>query len=252
MARTPEATGLAGLAEAAAGVRRHELARAREPEVQAVDMVLRLCRWLAASRRRAHAGSFAEAAADYAWEGSFADLARAALADVHLTAPLGEVRDRLLRAAADQREIEARRFAELLAKWSEAPTATDALVPIESVLDRVVAPLAATSPVLLLVLDGMSFAIFRELSEDLAKCGWDELRPQEIPVRLCGDGLLPTATQACRTSLLCGERRMGTTATESQGFAAHAGLRRQGAATLPPILFHKDDLRGEGAVCPKR
>lgn len=246
---SPDTPGLQEMAGLAADVRRHELASTRKADLEAVNMTLRLCRWLAASGLQAPAGSFADSADAYAREGSFADLARTVLADLqNLTEPLAPgVRDRLLRAVTDRRELEARRFAELLAKWSEVPTATDALVPIESVLDRIVAPLAATGPVLLLVLDGLSFAVFRELSADLSKRGWDEMRPREAAIRFCGVSLLPSVTQVCRTSLFCGERRTGTAATESQGFAAHPGLRAQGAANLPPILFHKDDLRGEGA-----
>ncbi len=245
----PDAPGLQGMAELAADVRRHELASIRKTDGEAVEMILRLCRWLSISRLQAPAGSFADAADSYAREGSFADLARTVLADLqNLTEPLAPgVRDRLLGAVTDQREKQARRFAELLAQWSEAPTATDALVPVESLLDRVVAPLAAAGSVLLLVLDGLSFAVFRELAADLARRGWDEMRPREAATRFCGVSLLPSVTQASRTSLFCGERRTGTAATESQGFAAHPGLRAQGAANLPPILFHKDDLRGEGA-----
>jgi hypothetical protein len=121
---------------------------------------------------------------------------------------------------------------------------------MESVLDRVVAPLAAASPVLLLVLDGMSFAVFRELAADLERRGWDELRPQELhgspAARLCAIGLLPTVTQVCRTSLLCGERLAGTAETEAKGFAGHAGLRQHGSPSLPPVLFHKGDLGSDG------
>jgi hypothetical protein len=252
----PEAAGLPALAAAAAAVRNHGMAAVRAPDECAVETLLRLGRWLAAAVRAAPAGSFAEAAAAYAREGSWVDLARAELTDLQgLTAPLAFVRDRLLAAVGAQREAEGKRFAQLLASWSEAPSETAALVPAESILERVVAPLAESGPVLLLVLDGLSFAIFRALAPDLMRRGWEEITPAAAPGtpataaagRAFGVGLLPTVTEVCRTSLFCGEPRKGTQATEKTGFAAHPALRRQGAANRPPMLFHKGDLRGKGA-----
>ena len=256
----PEAAGLPAIATAAAAVRNHGLAAMRAADECAVATLLRLGRWLAAAAAQgAAAGSFAEAAAAYAREGSYVDLARAELADLQgLTAPLAAVRDRLLAAVGKRRESEGKRFAQLLASWSEAPSETATLVPVESILDRVVAPLAASGPVLLLVLDGLSFAIFRALATDLARRGWEEITQVTAPGtpgvpaeaatgRTFGVGLLPTLTEVCRTSLFCGEPRKGTQAIEKMGFAAHPALRQQGAANRPPILFHKGDLRGKGA-----
>jgi hypothetical protein len=247
----PDAAGLPELVRAAGRVRDHGLAGRRQGEVRAVTMMLRLARFLATRAGRTTAGSFAAAVAIYGREGSWTDLARAELADTPLAGAPAAARDRLLAAVESHREAESRRFAELLAQWSEAGGATEALVPMESVLDRVVAPLAAASPVLLLVLDGMSFAVFRELATDLERRGWDELRPQELrgspAARLCAIGLLPTVTQVCRTSLLCGERLAGTAETEAKGFAGHAGLRQHGSPSRPPRLFHKGDLGGDGA-----
>ena len=253
-------TDLSGLDRAAEQVRGHSLARSREEreeEVGAVDMMLRLARWLAARPALAPARSFAEAAERYVRDGSFADRARAALADASLTEPLAGVRARLLEAARNEREKESKRFAELLAGWAETadttgpPRTLDGLIPIEQVLDRLVAPLAAARPVLLLVLDGLSFPIFRELAEDLPKRDWQEMGPQgsqEAPARLYGAGLLPTVTEFCRASLLCGSRRQGTAAAETAGFAEHPGLRRHTTVALPPVLFHKKHLGSGGGL----
>lgn len=249
----PDAARLPELVRAAGRVRDHGLARRRPAETRAVTMMLRLARFLATRTGRALAGSFAEAVAAYGREGSWTDLARAELADTPLAGAPAAARDRLLAAVESHREAESRRFAELLAQWSEAGGAPDALVPMESVVDRMVAPLAAASPVLLLVLDGMSFAVFRELAADMERQGWDELRPQALqgplgaPARPCAISLLPSVTQVCRTSLLCGERLAGTAETEKKGFARHAGLRQHSSPSLPPVLFHKGDLGGDRA-----
>jgi hypothetical protein len=235
----------------------HGLTSRRETEKGAVEMMVRLSRYLDASRlRRApqrpgkgerSAEGFSEAAAWYAREGSFVDLARTAVAGASLAQrSLAAARDRLFRAVTEQRETENRRFAELLARWSTTGGESAALVPLESVLDRVVAPLAAAGPVLLLVLDGLSFPIFRELADDLRKRDWEELQPEGSVARLCGVGLLPTVTELCRTSLLCGVRRKGDAANERQGFSEHPALRKQGTATRPPVLFQKKDLASGG------
>jgi hypothetical protein len=232
-------------AKAAGRVLRHRLSPLRAAETQTVLMLLRLSGYLRSHKGRAEASSFAAATAAYAEEGAFADLARTALADAHHIPALATVRDQILRAAGEQRQAENRRFAELLAGWSEAGSATETLVPIESILDRVVAPLAASTPVLLLVLDGMSLAVFDALAPDLRNRGWEELRAAgaaRSADRLAGIALLPTVTEVCRTSLLCGQRRRGNAAAESTGFAQHPGLRQQSTPARPPKLFHKGNL----------
>ena len=60
------------------------------------------------------------------------------------------------------REQQNQQFASLFAAWNKALTATVDLVPIEQALSRIVARLAALTPVLLLVVDGMSYAVFAE------------------------------------------------------------------------------------------
>lgn len=233
---------LPDLAAAGRDVADHRLARFR-PETDAVLVALRLARWLAGSPSPKPAGSFAEAAARYAREGSYVDLARTLLTDAPGLPPvLGNARDRLLRAAEERREAESRRFAELLATWPGPGSERGDLVPLESVLDRVIIPLAAVGPVLLLVLDGMSYAVFRELAADLGRLRWEQIWALEEPVHLSGVGLLPTITQVCRTSLLSGERRQGGATDEEQGFARHPGLRRYTTPAHPPEVFHKADL----------
>ena len=69
-------------------------------------------------------------------------------------------------------------------------------MPIEQALSRIVARLAALTPVLLLVVDGMSYAVFAELCEDMRQQGWVELtdRPgQALPSLL---STVPSVTEA--------------------------------------------------------
>src|SRR5262249_13850441 len=136
-------------------------------------------------------------------------------------------------------------FAELLRdQLPAAGTATDP-IPVERVLDEVVAPLAAQAPVLLIVLDGMSPAVARELLADLTRLDWVSLGPGGRPVRP-GLAVVPCVTEVSRASLLCGRLCEGTADDEAAGFAAHAGLRSHCRSGHPPVLYHKIALR-EGA-----
>ena len=60
-------------------------------------------------------------------------------------------------------------------------------MPVEAILERLVVPLAHQAPVLLLVADGLSYSIFRELCEDLDALGWDPVDAQTLLERLQND-----------------------------------------------------------------
>jgi hypothetical protein len=77
-------------------------------------------------------------------------------------------------------------------------------MPVEAIIERVLAPLAQQAPVLLLVADGLSYSIFRELCEDLEALGWDEQVAGPTPTLAVGIAALPTITEVSRTSLLSG------------------------------------------------
>lgn len=236
--------GVEPLEEAARFVREHRLAT--ESAARAVEMATRLARWLGRRREPASA-DFGALASDYAREGSFVDWARGDLSLGGVPASLAEALG-LLRARADEiREEENRRFAEALARWLESGATTP--LPIERVLDEVVAPLAGGGPVLLLVLDGMSGAVFRELLDDLTRQGWTELASEEPARNGPVVAVLPSVTEMSRTSLFCGRLARGDSATEKRGFDEHAGLR--GVARSKPVLFHKDELIPGGVGLPQ-
>src|SRR5438876_10858854 len=86
------------------------------------------------------------------------------------------------RLLADQvrqtREQQNKQFADLLATWNKAPRAVERLLPIEQALAKIVAGLARSTSVLLLVIDAMSYAVCRELCEDFRRHGWIEWTDQ--------------------------------------------------------------------------
>ena len=104
--------------------------------------------------------------------------------------------------------------------------AGDEALPIERALDSIVAPLAAHAPVLLLVLDGLSFAVARPLVADIGRQGWTELSPagRTSPPPLVA--ALPTVTETSRTSLLSGRLVRGDASSERSRFGAINGFAR--------------------------
>jgi hypothetical protein len=156
---------------------------------------------------------------------------------------------RLCEQAESQRVEETTRFAALLADWSRSePIADPRLAPLERVLDAVVAPVAADAPVLLVVCDGMGLPVAHVLLRDLVNEGWAPAMPEERAGWPVGVAILPTVTEASRTTLLCGKPTVGGQPEERSGFSSHPALRAVSSPTRPPALFHKADLVGPSGV----
>ena len=242
---TPDA-----LREAAGDVLDHWLAADDARRAAGVEMALRLAGWLAARRGRTTEPrrTFAEAARAYAAEGAFVDRARARLWDGDSSSELAGAYARLAAHADSARHEENRAFGALLASWPGPSPHDRAVLGVEAVLDGWVAPLARAHPVLVLIVDAMSMAVFRELEDDFTRRGWIELVADSAPASPAVIAALPTVTEVSRASLLCGAVTSGNAAAEKEGFAGHAGLRAACAPTAPPVLFHKGDLREAGAA----
>lgn len=226
-------------------VREHELASHESRRLERIDMALRLIRWL--SRRGTEAdkrpASLAEAAADHLSEGGFVDWARLALRTGDPVTQLSRAYARLFDETTRTREEQAKLFATLLRDWTAAGSTGDEVLPVERIMTEVVAPLAAQKPVLVLVIDGMSVAVCRELLADVARHDWIALcEPGRRSIRP-GIATIPSVTEYSRTSLLCGKLRQGTALDERAGFAEHPALVAHCKAGYPPILFHKASLQ---------
>jgi hypothetical protein len=229
-------------------VRAHQEAVKQTDRMQRVDMALRLTRYLATGPHTASPASLSQAAVAYAAHGGYVDWARRCLLAGDPTAALAAAYGALSERIRQVREPQNQQFAHLLAAWNTAPTATADLVPIEQAMSRFVARLAELTPVLLLVLDGMSYAVFSELCEDLQRQGWSELtdRPgQALPLLL---STIPSVTEASRASLLAGKLMRGQSTAEKRAFASHPGLLAASRPAYPPLLFHKGELRDASAA----
>lgn len=243
--------GETSVEEAFERVTQHREARQNdEPRrIERLRMALRLARFLESRRHTtpAEARSLAEAAARYMSSSSFVDWARTLLLGGEQSPQLDEALGTLSERVREVRERENQTFATQLAAWNEAPAAMDEVLPVERVLESVVVPVARQAPALLLVLDGMGFASFRQLYEQLRQQGWTEWTPADQQRRVLALAVTPCITRLSRTSLFSGCLTTGTSHDEKKTFARHPGLVSASQVKKPPMLFHKGDLT-EGAA----
>lgn len=209
------------------------------------EMAVRLLRWL--KRSVPEPDSASQLMLAYLDDGGFCDWARAEIwaGDAHDA--LSAVYQDLSERVRDQRERHNQAFGRNLFSIARGDTLPDRLLPVERALDELVAPLAEQQRVLLLVLDGMSLAIYRQLTEDLVRHNWLELQPLQREGDACLVAALPTITKVSRCSLLSGMLCEGGASEEKKAFASHAQLKKIASTKFPPQVFHKPDLSQSGA-----
>lgn len=232
---------LAAVETAANRVLTHVLAATQAQRADRVEMARRTARWLV--RPATTATTVADLVCWQADEGSFVDWAHFRLLGGDELVEVSQAYEAVRRTVIARRNALGQQFAQGLQRWNtEAPASEGRIVPLESVLDRVIAPLAALQPVLLLVIDGLSTSIFRELFARPERLGWAEVVPAALARPLAGVAAFPTVTEVSRATLLCGKLTTGTSSLEKTGFSTHTALLAQSRADTPPKLFHKGDL----------
>jgi len=225
----------------------HDPYRAR---LERAGMALRLARWLRTPEDAP--GSFAQLARRYAEEVAFVDWARDALAGGDDLPELGDAFGRIGRAASDRRGGFSGAFAVALADWTASGSDPGVVLRVEDVAALAVgAVLESRTPVLLIVMDGMSWPVARELLADLRKQHW-------VEAMLPGAGgppppvvaAIPSVTELSRMSLLAGYLHRGDQGVEKRLFPANPGLQRLVERNHPPLIFHKGQLTrgGRGAL----
>jgi hypothetical protein len=219
----------------------HDRAGDNAARIGRLTMAARIVSWLAKGRLPA-LRTFAEAAAAYASEGGFVDRARQALRGGDHLPDVASAYARVAKVAAAQRDAENQSFATLLKGWNQGGGQGDVPLPVERVLEAVVAPLARDKPVLLLVFDGLSFAVWRYLAGTVGRLGWSELAPADGRGAFIAAAALPSVTEISRASLLCGRLTRGDQAAERAGFAGLPSLVAVSRSGKPPRLFHKASL----------
>ncbi|MFZ3139089.1 BREX-2 system phosphatase PglZ [Polaromonas sp.] len=239
--QAPTEATLTAVEDAANRALTHELATTESHRADRVEMARRLARWL--MRPTTGAVTAADMVCWQADEGAFVDWARFRLLGGDELVEVSHAFEALRAAVMARRNALGQQFALALQRWNaQAPSVEARIVPLESVLDRVVAPLAALHPVLLLVVDGLSTSIFQELFARPERLGWSEWVPAGLARPLAGVAAFPTVTEVSRATLLCGKLTTGQSSLEKTGFSSHAALLAHSNANLPPKLFHKGDL----------
>lgn len=159
---------------------------------------------------------------------------------------LGTALANVLRLARHRRARHDVQFAAALAAHTaDDPNLIDGrhaeVIHLEDILPSVVLPLARKTPVLLLVLDGMSVGVGHEVMADVLKrasTGWVEALLPGLSRRAAAIAVLPTLTEVSRSSLLSGELRAGGQDIEKAGYAALTSAHGLSGASL----FHKKPL----------
>jgi hypothetical protein len=239
----PDAAHRARLRAAFQRLKDHHEAIHDKPRFQRAEMAVRLVRWLT-DRARGSEGAtptFAESAAAHARDGGFVTWARECARSGEPLAAVEQVLGKLVARVSAALDEDAERFATLLAGWlGEGANARDVL-PVEKLLDAVVAPLATHAPVLLLVIDGMSAGVFQQLMAGLGR-HWYCLAPTSLDGMLPGIAAVPSATEFSRTSLLAGKLMRGGQVEEKAEFERNPALVGASRKNAPPRLFQKGDL----------
>jgi hypothetical protein len=240
-----DASGLAAVEQAAGYLLDHRLVRLQEARSRRVEMARRLVRWLHQARGPEPA-SLADAINAYCCEGAFVDLARLALLGGDQPPALGRAYVELLNRARGRREEDNARFGRLLVGAGASPAQGQlATVPVERVLEDVVAPLSRDQPALLLVMDGLSRAVYHDLLDAIADEGWRLWKPDRPELQgteWAALAAIPTITEISRTSLFCGSLTAGSASDEKRGFSRHPALLHASRSRRPPLLFHKGEL----------
>lgn len=214
-------------------------------QLSRADMALRLTMWLQSGPEVS--GDIVEQIQRYLQEGAFVDWARSKIWSGDSHEGLNRVYQKLAARVAAVREQQNLAFAQHLPTLARGDLLPSRYVLVESAIENVLAPIAEKSPLLLIVLDGMSLAVYRELMQHLAAQGWLEIRESESTAERTLISAFPTITNVSRSSLLSGALANGNQNTEKQAFAAHPLLKRL-ARKSAPALWHKQDLTQQGSL----
>ncbi|MGK5446046.1 BREX-2 system phosphatase PglZ [Streptomyces radiopugnans] len=231
--------------DALAELREHALAKLLTDRVRVAETAVRVARWLGGDEPSVT--SVAEGVRRHAADWGWADRALTVLWSGDPggdPATARHLRDLYERGRARRERLD-EAFARHLAAWTAHATGRHpgGCLVAENVLDTVARPLAAQTPPLIVVLDGMSSAVAAQLGEEAEREGWLEIVPRppagERAGRLAAVSMLPSVTRTGRASLLTGTAAKGGQSAEAAGFAAFWKKRRMEA-----VLFHKAAIGG--------
>jgi hypothetical protein len=241
----PGTATAAAVYSAADDATRHRLSSKGALRKLRMGMAAKLIRRLEQERQQPQAtpADLPGCVSDYTRDGAFIDWARLSLLGGDELPGLTQGYKALRERVRGLRERQNSRFAESLGAWQDTGCSPVAgVLPVEQILSGIVAPLAGKIPVLLLVVDGLSYPIFLEIVDDALKNGWNEVLPAGQARPHAGLAAIPSVTEISRASLLCGRLCAGQAAQEKAGFSTHPALTAVSRGNAKPVVFHKGEI----------
>ena len=236
------------LIEAIGALQSHVLAGEHQHRIERCQMAARLACWLGEGAKLSEGPSLDEMVAGYARAGGFIDWARTIVQEGDSEPLLNKACDALLTRADEICGAFEANFATKLAEWTlHGAAPSECFVPIENALEHLVGPLAAQVPVLLLVMDGMSVAVFRELVGEIVQRGnWLECQAGQPRTPSALLATVPSTTEVSRRALFRGKLHPESTPTEKSAFSTNDVLFSLCGGQNRPVLFLKGDLQTSG------
>ena len=223
-------------------IRRHLLGEADAERLSRVEMACRLIRWLHTTEMRGSKDAFDTMVVDYHRDGGFIDWARNRLKETDESPEVQKAYDAILKRVEERAENFEESFALQLQDWTRSEHQSKRFTLIENVLSEVVTPIAKQQPVLLLVLDGMSVAVFRQLLQDILRHDWTEIVHEEAGLPRPVLATLPSITSISRRALFLGRLDPATNGTEDGEFKKNDFLFQGSGSQVRPQLFKMGDL----------
>lgn len=237
---------------AISGVRRHLIGATDGERLSRVEMACRLIRWLKNSGADASGAPLDQMAVDYHRDGGFVDWARNRLKETDESPEVQKAYKAILKRVEARVEANETAFVCQLQDWTRSENESDQVILIEDVLAKVVTPTAKQQPVLLLVLDGMSVAVFKQLLQDILRHDWTEIRHAGLALPRPVISTLPSITSVSRRALFLGRLDAATNGTEEGEFKKNDLLFHGSGSQVRPQLFKMGDLSAErdGGIAP--
>jgi hypothetical protein len=227
-------------------IRQHALSNIESDRLDRVEMAFRLIFWLKTMKLPSSDAIFPDLMDFYSREGGFLEWARNRLRETDVSGPVQAAFQQILQEVDEHLVQLERRFAEKLAGWSKAEQQSTRLILIEDLLLKAVVPVSKEQPALLLVLDGMSAAVFRQLMRDFDRQGWTQIANNALGLPRPVLATLPSVTQISRRALFLGKLDLDTPGTEKAEFSGNEFLFRASGSQVRPKLFLKGNLQAEG------
>jgi hypothetical protein len=239
---TPSESAVLRCEELQQQIANHRLAKVGRYQERSLrtEMAVRLVRWL--SRPSPSSSAFAELAVVYLKELAFVDWARESICRGDEVSDLSKAFQQLDQVVFNRRSEFSRAFAKALVDWTSVGSKFSGLFGVEDVLEQVVGKVASGNRVLLIVLDGMSWAVCHELLDDIRREHWFEatLNESSLPP-LPVIATVPSVTNFSRATLLSGKLTSGDQGVEKRNFEDHPSLKACCDKKNPPVVFHKKE-----------